>query len=47
MVHDTHPYLLGVKGTHRPQRFLTHFPHAHYNSLFSTLRDGDYKVFYN
>ena len=46
--HNLTPYLIGKAGTHRPQRFVAHFPHGrHNNNLFSTLREGDWKIIYN
>lgn len=45
--HSLLKYLKGEKGTHRPQEFLTHFPHAHNNNYFSTYRTNDYKIIYN
>ncbi|MEM0925348.1 MAG: sulfatase-like hydrolase/transferase, partial [Planctomycetota bacterium] len=45
--HDLCPYFRGSPGTHRPQEFLTHFPHRHHNSLFSTYRKEDWKIIYN
>ena len=44
---DISPYFTGKEGTHRPQEFLTHFPHRHRNTLFSTYRHGDWKIIYN
>ena len=41
------PYLTGTPGTHRPQEFLTHFPHRHRNTLFSTYRQKDWKIIYS
>lgn len=40
-------YITGKSKLRRPQSFLCHFPHSHYNSLFSTYRNGDYKIIYN
>lgn len=45
--HDISPYLTGTPGTHRPQEFLTHFPHRHRNTLFSTYRQKDWKIIYS
>lgn len=45
--HDIGPYFTGKSGTHRPQEFLTHFPHRHRNTLFSTLREKDWKIIYS
>lgn len=44
---DITPYFTGREGTHRPQEFLTHFPHRHRNTLFSTYRQKDWKIIYN
>ena len=44
---DIRPYFTGKAGTHRPQEFLTHFPHRHRNTLFSTYREKNWKVLYN
>ncbi|MEM7232454.1 MAG: sulfatase-like hydrolase/transferase, partial [Planctomycetota bacterium] len=44
---DIRPYFTGTEGTHRPQEFLTHFPHRHRNTLFSTYRRGNWKIIYN
>ena len=44
---DISPYFTGTEGTHRPQEFLTHFPHRHSNTLFSTYRHKDWKIIYN
>lgn len=45
---DITPYFQGKPGTHRPQSFLAHFPHGrHNNTLFTTYRQGDWKVIYN
>lgn len=44
---DISPYFTGMEGTHRPQEFLTHFPHRHRNTLFSTYRRKDWKIIYN
>ena len=43
------PYFTATEGTHRPQEFLTHFPHRHRNTLFSTFRRNDWtgKSLYN
>ena len=43
---DITPYFKGIPGTHRPQRFLAHFPHRHTNTLFSTYREGNWKIIY-
>lgn len=45
--HDISPYFTATPGTHRPQEFLTHFPHRHRNTLFSTYRENDWKIIYN
>jgi len=45
--HSLIPYFRGQDGTHRPQDFLIHFPHKHYNTLFSSWRQGDFKIIYN
>jgi len=45
--HDISPYFTGTPGTHRPQEFLTHFPHRHRNTLFSTYRQKDWKIIYS
>ena len=44
---DISPYFTATEGTHRPQEFLTHFPHKHRNTLFSTYRRNDWKIIYN
>lgn len=44
---DISPYFTATEGTHRPQEFLTHFPHRHRNTLFSTYRRKDWKIIYN
>ena len=44
--HDLTPYFEGVAGTHRPQRFLHHFPHGHGTDHFAILREGDWKLIY-
>lgn len=44
---DISPYFLGKEGEHRPAEFLTHFPHRHQNTLFSTFREGEWKIIYN
>ena len=44
---DITPYFTGKEGVHRPQEFLTHFPHRHRNTLFSTYRQEDWKIIYN
>ena len=44
---DVSPYFRGEEGTHRPQEFLSHFPHKHRNTLFSTYRQKDWKIIYN
>jgi len=44
---DISPYFTGTEGTHRPQEFLTHFPHRHRNTLFSTYRQKDWKIIYS
>ena len=45
--HDIRPYFLGTKGVHRPQEFLTHFPHRHRNTLYSTYRKNEWKIIFN
>ena len=45
--HDISPYFTGTPGTHRPQEFLTHFPHRHRNTLFSTYRQINWKIIYS
>ena len=45
--HDISPYFTGKPGPHRPQEFLTHFPHRHRNTLFSTYRQNDWKIIYS
>ena len=45
--HDISPYFTGKPGPHRPQEFLTHFPHRHRNTLFSTYRQKDWKIIYS
>lgn len=44
---DVRPYFTGKAGAHRPAEFLTHFPHRHRNTLFSTYREKNWKVIYN
>ena len=44
---DISPYFTAKEGTHRPQEFLTHFPHKHRNTLFSTYRRKNWKIIYN
>ncbi|MEM7383980.1 MAG: sulfatase-like hydrolase/transferase [Verrucomicrobiota bacterium] len=44
---DISPYFTAREGTHRPQEFLTHFPHRHRNTLFSSFRQNDWKIIYN
>ena len=44
---DISPYFTATEGTHRPQEFLTHFPHKHRNTLFSTYRRNNWKIIYN
>lgn len=44
---DIRPYFTATEGAHRPQEFLTHFPHRHRNTLFSTFRREDWKIIYN
>ena len=41
---DISPYFTATEGTHRPQEFLTHFPHRHRNTLFSTYRRKNWKI---
>lgn len=38
------PYFIGEPGEHRPQEFITHFPHAHNDNFYSTLRQGNWKI---
>lgn len=45
--YDISPYFTGMPGTHRPQEFLTHFPHRHRNTLFSTYRQQEWKIIYS
>ena len=44
---DISPYFTGTEGTHRPQEFLTHFPHKHRNTMYSTYRRKNWKIIYN
>ncbi|MBL59096.1 MAG: N-acetylgalactosamine-6-sulfatase [Verrucomicrobiales bacterium] len=44
---DISPYFIATEGTHRPQEFLTHFPHKHRDTLFSTYRRKNWKIIYN
>lgn len=44
---DVSPLFLGKSGGHRPQQFLTHFPHRHQNTLFSTYREKHWKIIYS
>lgn len=41
------PYFKGDSQYHRPQEFITHFPHAHNGSFYSTLRQGNWKLIHN
>ena len=43
--HDLGPLLRGETGK-RPEVFLSHFPHRHATSYFTTYRDGDWKLIY-
>ncbi|MFT7513776.1 MAG: arylsulfatase A-like enzyme [Candidatus Omnitrophota bacterium] len=45
--HDLRPYFRGTPGTHRPQEFIMHFPHAHNHDFFSVIRRKDWKLVYN
>lgn len=45
--YDVSPYFTATEGTHRPQEFLTHFPHRHRNELYSTYRRDDWKIIYS
>jgi len=38
------PYFQGKPGPHRPQEFVVHFPHAHSDVFYSTLRQGTWKI---
>ncbi|MBP7275276.1 MAG: sulfatase-like hydrolase/transferase [Kiritimatiellae bacterium] len=40
------PYFRGDPGTHRPQEFITHFPHDHNDEFYSTIRQGKWKAIY-
>ncbi|BCU79850.1 sulfatase-like hydrolase/transferase [Luteolibacter sp. LG18] len=42
--HSLLPYLQGNASYHVPQEFVTHLPHSHNDSFFSTLRDGQWKL---
>lgn len=41
------PYLRGEAVNDRPQTLLTHFPHGHNHSFWSSYRDGDWKIIYD
>jgi len=45
--HDLVPYLKAQPGSHRPQSLVTHFPHSHNNSFYSTYHQGDWKLIFN
>jgi len=45
--YDISPYFTGTEGTHRPQEFLTHFPHKHQNTMYSTYRHKEWKIIYS
>lgn len=40
------PLLTGVPDASRPEVFLSHFPHEHRSSYFTTYREGDWKLVY-
>lgn len=44
---DVSPYFEGKDTECRPAEFLTHFPHRHRNTLFSTFREDDWKLIYS
>jgi len=44
---DVSPEFLGDSTFKRNSTFTTHFPHKHRNTLFSTHRDGNWKIIYN
>jgi arylsulfatase A-like enzyme len=44
---DLSAYLAGIPGTHRPQRYLVHFPHGHNNDHFTAYREGPWKILYS
>lgn len=43
---DLRPQLEGKRNEERPQQVLTHFPHQHRGSYFTTFIDGDWKLIY-
>ena len=44
---DISPAFLGDSTFKTNFTFTTHFPHKHRNTLFSTHREGDWKIIYN
>lgn len=45
--HDRSTAFIGITGSHRPQTFLAHFPHARdSDAYFSSFIDGDWKITY-
>lgn len=44
---DISPAFLGDSTFKTNSTFTTHFPHKHRNTLFSTHREGDWKIIYN
>ena len=44
---DIRPAFLGDSTFKTNSSFTTHFPHRHRNTLFSTHREGDWKIIYN
>ena len=44
---DVSPAFRGDSGFKTNFTFTTHFPHKHRNTLFSTHREGDWKIIYN
>ncbi len=46
--YDLSEDLKGTPGTHRPQQFLSHFPHRRgSDALFTTFTNGDWKLLYD
>jgi arylsulfatase A-like enzyme len=45
--HDLVPYLKAQPGPHRPQSLVTHFPHSHNNSFYTTYHQGHWKLIFN
>ena len=45
--HDLWPLLAGKEDPHRPNRFLSHFPHPRSDNHFTTFRENDWKLIYH